>query len=197
MPPGRGFVEPAGKPQKNISAPRCVEPHDSLYDLLSSADSDALALFAHCVVPWRRAGTTGSRAGCWPSLRPSSSRPRGTASVTRCVAAPIARAPAARRTSLPPGCPRRGRAPGIRAPGIVTRASAASQGQSGLFLPLFGNKEQRTWDEGSNSRYGRAVLYLLGLLWFFLGVSIIADVFMAAIETITSKEKKIPGTDVS
>ena len=43
-------------------------------------------MFAHCVVPWRRAGTTGSRAGCWPSLRPSSSRPRGTASVTRCVA---------------------------------------------------------------------------------------------------------------
>ncbi|EGB06591.1 hypothetical protein AURANDRAFT_28918, partial [Aureococcus anophagefferens] len=42
----------------------------------------------------------------------------------------------------------------------------------------------------------RAVLYLLGLLWFFLGVSIIADVFMAAIETITSKEKKVPGTDV-
>lgn len=37
----------------------------------------------------------------------------------------------------------------------------------------------------------------MGLLWFFLGVSIIADVFMAAIETITSKEKKIPGTDVS
>ena len=71
------------------------------------------------------------------------------------------------------------------------------QGQSGLFLPLFGYKEQRTWDEGSNSRYGRAVLYLLGLLWFFLGVSIIADVFMAAIETITSKEKKVPGTDVS
>ena len=87
-------------------------------------------MFAHCVVPWRRAGTTGSRAGCWPSLRPSSSRPRGTASVTRCVAAPIARAPAARRTSLPPGCPRRGRAPGIRAPGIVTRASAASQAPS-------------------------------------------------------------------
>lgn len=41
------------------------------------------------------------------------------------------------------------------------------------------------------------MLYLLGLLWFFLGVSIIADVFMAAIETITSKEKKVPGTDVS
>ena len=36
----------------------------------------------------------------------------------------------------------------------------------------------------------------MGLLWFFLGVSIIADVFMAAIETITSKEKEIPGTGV-
>ncbi|KAH8045475.1 calcium:sodium antiporter [Aureococcus anophagefferens] len=81
----------------------------------------------------------------------------------------------------------------IAAPVLVAAArdSICHKGQSGLFLPLFGNKEQRTWDEGSNLRYGRAVLYLLGLLWFFLGVSIIADVFMAAIETITSKEKKV------
>ena len=43
----------------------------------------------------------------------------------------------------------------------------------------------------------RALYYLLGLLWFFLGVSIIADIFMAAIETITSKEKRVPGTDIT
>ena len=34
----------------------------------------------------------------------------------------------------------------------------------------------------------RSILYLAGLLWAFLGVGIVADIFMAAIETITAKE---------
>jgi solute carrier family 8 (sodium/calcium exchanger) len=34
----------------------------------------------------------------------------------------------------------------------------------------------------------RAILYLIGLLWVFLAVGLIADVFMGAIEVITSKE---------
>ena len=34
-------------------------------------------------------------------------------------------------------------------------------------------------------------LYLLELLWLFLGVAIVADIFMAAIEQITSQEKKV------
>ena len=38
----------------------------------------------------------------------------------------------------------------------------------------------------------RALLYLLGLLWTFIGVSIVADIFMAAIETITSSESIVP-----
>lgn len=56
---------------------------------------------------------------------------------------------------------------------------------SGLILPLFGNDEQQ-WDKGL-----RIVLYLFGLLWFFLGVAIVADVFMAAIEEVTSKKKRV------
>ena len=41
----------------------------------------------------------------------------------------------------------------------------------------------------------RAPIYLFFLLWMFLGVGIIADIFMAAIEVITSKEKMIKGPD--
>lgn len=37
----------------------------------------------------------------------------------------------------------------------------------------------------------RATLYLLGLLYCFLGVAIIADIFMGAIEKITSKTRKV------
>uniref|UniRef100_A0A3Q3WFS6 Calx-beta domain-containing protein n=1 Tax=Mola mola TaxID=94237 RepID=A0A3Q3WFS6_MOLML len=38
---------------------------------------------------------------------------------------------------------------------------------------------------------GRAVIYFLGLMYLFLGVSIIADRFMASIEVITSQEKEV------
>lgn len=54
-----------------------------------------------------------------------------------------------------------------------------------LILPLF------TASEVEWNRWGRAFAYFLGLLYMFLGVNIIADVFMAAIEVITSKTKKI------
>eukprot|EP00928_Gymnodinium_smaydae_P021401 TRINITY_DN18348_c0_g1_i1.p1 TRINITY_DN18348_c0_g1~~TRINITY_DN18348_c0_g1_i1.p1 ORF type:complete len:848 (+),score=142.79 TRINITY_DN18348_c0_g1_i1:91-2634(+) len=37
----------------------------------------------------------------------------------------------------------------------------------------------------------RVVLYLVGLLWLFMGVQIGSDVFMGAIETITSKKTRI------
>uniref|UniRef100_A0A8C6TKM3 Solute carrier family 8 member 2a n=1 Tax=Neogobius melanostomus TaxID=47308 RepID=A0A8C6TKM3_9GOBI len=38
---------------------------------------------------------------------------------------------------------------------------------------------------------GRAILYFLSLMYIFLGVSIIADRFMASIEVITSQEKEV------
>lgn len=74
--------------------------------------------------------------------------------------------------------------------------SICDPGQSGLFLPLFGNKENRTWDDSFLGGGLRALFYFFGLIWAFLGVSIIADIFMSAIETITSAEKKIPGTEI-
>jgi len=45
--------------------------------------------------------------------------------------------------------------------------------------------------EGTWPREARAVLYFVALLYSFLGVSIVADVFMCAIEKITSKTKLI------
>lgn len=53
----------------------------------------------------------------------------------------------------------------------------------GLLLPIF---LEVTWP-----REARAVMYFLGLVYSFLGVSIVADIFMCAIEKITSKTKKI------
>ncbi|XP_046399994.1 sodium/calcium exchanger 1-like isoform X2 [Ischnura elegans] len=55
----------------------------------------------------------------------------------------------------------------------------------GLLLPLL-NEEEKRWNQSF-----RAVLYLFALLYCFLGVAIIADVFMSAIEVITSKTRKI------
>lgn len=53
----------------------------------------------------------------------------------------------------------------------------------GLLLPFL--------DESSWSRGGRSFVYLLGLVYCFLGVAIIADVFMCAIERITSKTRRL------
>ena len=53
----------------------------------------------------------------------------------------------------------------------------------GLILPVI---NEYTWSPGF-----RAFVYVAGLLWCFLGVAIIADVFMCAIEKITSKTRKI------
>eukprot|EP00057_Strongylocentrotus_purpuratus_P018304 XP_011672778.1 PREDICTED: sodium/calcium exchanger 3 isoform X3 [Strongylocentrotus purpuratus] len=53
----------------------------------------------------------------------------------------------------------------------------------GLILPL---TDESGWNHGF-----RAFIYLLGLLWSFMGVAIIADIFMCAIEVITSMTKKL------
>ncbi|CAB3385331.1 Hypothetical predicted protein [Cloeon dipterum] len=53
----------------------------------------------------------------------------------------------------------------------------------GLLLPFL---------EESNWRVSvRATLYIMGLLYCFLGIAIVADVFMGAIEIITSKTRKV------
>lgn len=53
----------------------------------------------------------------------------------------------------------------------------------GMVLPLF---FEDAWDPNF-----RAFLYVFGLLYSFLGISIVADIFMCAIEKITSKKKQI------
>jgi len=58
-------------------------------------------------------------------------------------------------------------------------------GGGGIILPLFGDSEQR-WPKGL-----RIFLYTLGLLWLFEAVGIVADVFMAGIEKITSAKKRV------
>ena len=59
----------------------------------------------------------------------------------------------------------------------------------GIVLPVWGGSPS------TGEIVGRAFVYLLALLFFFLGVSIISDRFMSAIEIITSKEKEIKFTD--
>mmetsp|Transcript_4792 Transcript_4792/g.13557 ORF Transcript_4792/g.13557 Transcript_4792/m.13557 type:complete len:907 (-) Transcript_4792:102-2822(-) len=54
-------------------------------------------------------------------------------------------------------------------------------GRGSINLPWFGDDEQK-WPDGV-----RAPLYFIALGWCFLGVALIADVFMGAIEHITSK----------
>lgn len=56
----------------------------------------------------------------------------------------------------------------------------------GLLLPII---SEYTWPEEV-----RATLYFIGLLYCFLGVAIIADIFMGSIEKITSKTKKVGRT---
>ena len=45
-------------------------------------------------------------------------------------------------------------------------------------MPMFGDDEQN-WPRGL-----RVILYGLGLMWLFVGVAILADAFMAAIEQV-------------
>ncbi|KAM7533556.1 hypothetical protein Aperf_G00000126916 [Anoplocephala perfoliata] len=59
--------------------------------------------------------------------------------------------------------------------------------KDGLLLPLWKPKDNISIAQ----RVGRAIVYFLSLMYCFLGVSIIADRFMAAIEVITSQEKEV------
>jgi hypothetical protein len=53
-----------------------------------------------------------------------------------------------------------------------------------LLLPLFSNELE--WN-----RCTRAGLYCGGLVYFFIGVAIVSEVFMASIETIVSRTKRV------
>ena len=53
----------------------------------------------------------------------------------------------------------------------------------GMLLPLF--------FEGSWPVWVRIALYLTGIIYSFLGIFMVADVFMCAIDSITSTTKKV------
>lgn len=53
---------------------------------------------------------------------------------------------------------------------------------AGILLPVWTPLNPSPWDQA-----GRATVYFLCLMYLFLGVSIIADRFMASIEVITSQ----------
>lgn len=61
--------------------------------------------------------------------------------------------------------------------------SCSKEAEGTLLLPIINESE---W-----STAVRTILYFVALIWSFTGVAIIADVFMCAIETITSKVKLV------
>jgi len=63
----------------------------------------------------------------------------------------------------------------------------ASPCKEGLFIPMW--KPQG--DLSAGDKAARAIVYMLAMIYFFLGVSIVADRFMASIEVITSQDKEV------
>lgn len=59
--------------------------------------------------------------------------------------------------------------------------------QEGLMLPVWLPQDHLTWGD----RLSRGSIYFMVMLYLFIGVSIVSDRFMAAIEVITSKEKEV------
>lgn len=57
----------------------------------------------------------------------------------------------------------------------------------GIIIPLW----EPVGDLSPGDKAARAIVYMSAMIYMFLGVSIIADRFMAAIEVITSKEKDV------
>ncbi|XP_048583765.1 sodium/calcium exchanger 2 isoform X2 [Nematostella vectensis] len=57
--------------------------------------------------------------------------------------------------------------------------------ESWLLLPA-----ENLWNDGI-----RGFLYILGMLYLFLGIAIVADIFMSCIEVITSKKRKVTRYD--
>jgi len=66
---------------------------------------------------------------------------------------------------------------------VLEEARICEAGGSGQLLPLGGD-----WKIGLNPRV-RMVLYFIGLIYSFMGVSIVADLFMSAIEGVTSVQR--------
>lgn len=67
-----------------------------------------------------------------------------------------------------------------------TRCGGSTDCIEGVILPVW-----KPLNPPFPDRLARATIYFVGLAYMFLGVSIIADRFMASIEVITSQERKI------
>lgn len=64
--------------------------------------------------------------------------------------------------------------------------------KDGLIIPAWHPLEPLSMGD----RWARGIIYFLGLVYMFVGISIIADRFMAAIEVITSLERQVSRTEV-
>lgn len=82
--------------------------------------------------------------------------------------------------------------------GVVDRAGAAVHDANGscgvhktcvdgLIIPAW----QPVHNISTGEMIGRALIYFIAMCYMFLGVSIVADRFMAAIEVVTSKERVV------
>ncbi|XP_070795332.1 sodium/calcium exchanger 3 isoform X3 [Pituophis catenifer annectens] len=70
--------------------------------------------------------------------------------------------------------------------GHNTSCSGSSECKEGVILPIWYPENPSLGD-----KIARVIVYFVALIYMFLGVSIIADRFMASIEVITSQEKEI------
>lgn len=67
-----------------------------------------------------------------------------------------------------------------------TQCGGSTECMEGVILPVW-----KPLNPTFTDRLARATIYFVGMAYMFLGVSIIADRFMASIEVITSQERKI------
>ncbi|XP_038140796.1 sodium/calcium exchanger 2b [Cyprinodon tularosa] len=72
------------------------------------------------------------------------------------------------------------------APALKDKCNQETVCEPGILLPVW-----KPDNPGLGYQVARAVVYFVSLMYMFLGVSIIADRFMASIEVITSQEKEV------
>lgn len=70
---------------------------------------------------------------------------------------------------------------------LVEEEEADTKCHDGIFLSVWKPEDNLTLGD----RFARGLVYFLAMLYLFIGVSIVSDRFMAAIEVITSKEKEV------
>lgn len=72
-------------------------------------------------------------------------------------------------------------------PSNQTEPTGLPKCQPGLLFPVWMPDDNLTFGD----RFSRGLVYFLGMIYLFIGVSIVSDRFMAGIEVITSKEKEV------